>query len=112
MLLNTYAFPGNVRELRAMVYDAVSRHRLGKLSTTTFREAMDRLTSPAESTDSGGPASAGSIIKFPERLPTLKDSQQLLVDEALKRSAGNQSVAARLLGISRQALNKRLRSAG
>ena len=112
MLLNTYAFPGNVRELRAMVYDAVSRHQRGKLSTMTFREAMDRLTAPARRTDSGEPAPAGSIVKFPERLPTLKDSQRILVDEAMKRSGGNQSSAARLLGISRQALNKRLRSAG
>jgi transcriptional regulator with PAS, ATPase and Fis domain len=31
-----------------------------------------------------------------------------LVDEALRRADGNQGVAALLLGISRQALNKRL----
>jgi DNA-binding protein Fis len=32
-----------------------------------------------------------------------------LIDEALERSNGNQSIAALSLGISRQALNKRLK---
>jgi DNA-binding protein Fis len=35
----------------------------------------------------------------------------LLIDEAMKRSNGNQSIAALSLGISRQALNKRLKQA-
>ena len=34
--------------------------------------------------------------------------KQLLIDEAMRRSGGNQSIAALSLGISRQALNKRL----
>jgi DNA-binding protein Fis len=44
-------------------------------------------------------------------LPTLKKIEQLLIDEALNRSNGNQSIAALSLGISRQALNKRLKKA-
>ena len=35
-LLEPYAFPGNVRELRAMVYDAVSVHEHGVLSLERF----------------------------------------------------------------------------
>ena len=50
---------------------------------------------------------------FPERLPTLKEAEETLsealITEALRRADGNQGVAAALLGISRQALNKRLR---
>jgi DNA-binding protein Fis len=34
-----------------------------------------------------------------------------LIDEAMKRAGGNQSIAALSLGISRQALNKRLKKA-
>jgi DNA-binding protein Fis len=45
-------------------------------------------------------------------LPTLKQIEQLLVDEALRRAGGNQAIAAMMLGISRQALNKRLKKAG
>ncbi|HYW84514.1 MAG TPA: helix-turn-helix domain-containing protein, partial [Spirochaetia bacterium] len=33
---------------------------------------------------------------------------ELLVDEALRRAGGNQSIAAGMLGISHQALNRRL----
>ena len=36
---------------------------------------------------------------------------ELLVNEALSRSGGNQTVAARLLGITQSALSKRLKSA-
>jgi DNA-binding protein Fis len=32
----------------------------------------------------------------------------MLVEEAMRRAGGNQSAAARLLGITRTALNKRL----
>ena len=43
-----------------------------------------------------------------DRLPTLDEAQDALVDEALRRAEGNQGIAARMLGLSRQALNKRL----
>ena len=42
VLLSTYAFPGNVRELKAMTYDAVSLHRERTLSMETFVKAIDR----------------------------------------------------------------------
>jgi DNA-binding protein Fis len=42
-------------------------------------------------------------------LPTLKQTEQLLIDEAMKRADGNQSIAALSLGITRQALNRRLK---
>jgi DNA-binding protein Fis len=39
---------------------------------------------------------------------TLNEAEEFLIKEALRESAGNQRVAALMLGISRQALNKRL----
>jgi DNA-binding protein Fis len=42
-------------------------------------------------------------------VPTLQQAGHLLIDEAMHRSAGNQSIAARLLGISQPALSKRLK---
>ena len=41
--------------------------------------------------------------------PTLKDAEEALIAAALRHADGNQGVAAGLLGVSRQALNKRLR---
>jgi DNA-binding NtrC family response regulator len=57
------------------------------------------------------PETAGSSLQtdaFPDRLPTLRESEDCLIAEALRRADGNQGVAAGLLGLSRQALNKRL----
>jgi DNA-binding NtrC family response regulator len=45
---------------------------------------------------------------FYGRQPTLEAAEEALISEALARTAGNQGVAAGILGISRQALNKRL----
>jgi two-component system nitrogen regulation response regulator GlnG len=41
-------------------------------------------------------------------LPTLKQAEEFLVRRALEQSKGNQGIAASLLGVTRQALNKRL----
>jgi DNA-binding NtrC family response regulator len=107
-LLETYNFPGNVRELISMVFDAVTRHKSGVLSMNSFVTAMGRedvfsMTSPY--------ALHGDKKIFSElnTLPTLEQAMELLIDEALRRANGNQSLAARMLGVSQSALNKRLR---
>jgi len=110
-LLSTYLFPGNVRELEGMIYDAVSRHRLGILSMESFKE---RIAPEQKGIHDGGvqeqesPATEGEII-FPERVPTLKETERMLIAETLKRACGNQTLAARMLGMTRRALNNRLR---
>ena len=43
------------------------------------------------------------------RFPTLKEMNDFLISEALKQSNGNQGIAASMLGITRQALNSRLK---
>lgn len=106
-LLETYHFPGNVRELRGMVYDAVSRHKGGVLSMETFRERIRKNSEQAASIPNGQESSR-STLYFPEQLPTIKETEQALVDEALKRAKNNQTIAAQMLGLTRSALNKRL----
>ena len=100
-----------MRELEAMVFDAVSSHKSGKLSLDTFKAHVSPHpvvpgNSPEELT-----CPENQQITFTDQLPTLKQAEQMLIDEALKRSKGNQSIAALSLGISRQALNKRLQKA-
>ncbi len=41
-------------------------------------------------------------------LPTLKEATQQLIGTAMQRAGGNQSLAARFLGLSQPALNRRL----
>ena len=104
-LLSTYPFPGNIRELKSMVLDALGVHKSGTLSLEVFKKNIRHMSSPLD-TYSPKPY---QTFSFPPMLPTLKECEELLVDEALSRAKGNQSIASNLLGISRQALNKRLR---
>jgi DNA-binding NtrC family response regulator len=111
-LLNTYSFPGNVRELEALVFDAVARHQGAVLSLHSFKETLGDTAHFAAAEPPAEPLAA-LMANFPERLPTLKEAEEALIEalitEALRRAEGNQGVAAGLLGISRQALNQRLR---
>ncbi|QEM68712.1 sigma-54-dependent Fis family transcriptional regulator [Geobacter sp. FeAm09] len=105
-LLATYSFPGNVRELKAMIYDAVSVHRDHILSMDTFLRGIGR---PEAASVAAAPE--GNPFAHLERLPSFAEATELLVAEAITRAKGNQTIAARLLGISQPALSKRLKLA-
>jgi len=106
-LLAAYNFPGNVRELRAMVFDAVSLHRERVLSMESFAKAISAkglsLTPIPEH-------SVANPFASLDRLPTFTEVIELLIEEGMKRASGNQTIAARLLGVSQPALSKRLKS--
>jgi DNA-binding NtrC family response regulator len=101
-LLDCYHFPGNVRELRSMVWDAVIKQEGGVLSLAPFREVISTSFSSC-------PDSVLEQVRFGDVLPTIKQATDKLTEEALSRAGGNLSIAADLLGISRQALAKRLK---
>jgi DNA-binding NtrC family response regulator len=114
-LLSAYDFPGNVRELRMLVFDAVLRHKGGVLSLESFRNAVGTRDAQAvgeAAPAAASPAGAPSPFDGLPRLPTLKEAEEQLVAEALGRARNNQGIAASLLGITRQALNKRLTRGG
>ncbi|WP_300465128.1 sigma-54 dependent transcriptional regulator [Desulfobacula sp.] len=94
--METYPFKGNVRELKSMVYDAISRYRKGPITADLFKGL-----GTAESGAKAREDRSGS-------LPTLKEASRELVEKAMKQTGGNQSAAAGILGISQQALSKRL----
>ena len=107
-LLSRHPFPGNVRELRSMVFDAVYRMQ-GNLLAAGDIEALG-----GDVIATGLPVAESQAVEpdvaFGGQLPQLKEVGDLLVAEALRRTGGNQSQAAALLGVSHQALSKRLRS--
>jgi DNA-binding NtrC family response regulator len=120
LFLQRYDFPGNVRELRSMIFDAVSRNRDGQLTMDLFTERISPAERPAEDPGpgpgqdamrDGTPALDGKII-FGRTLPKWKDAMTALVDEAMRRAAGNQTSAAVMIGMNRQTLNKHLLSRG
>lgn len=110
-LLSNHDFPGNVRELEGLVLDGLSRHTKGILPLQSFIEKINPTDANEKITSSGTAAelSVGRskiIIEGP--MPTLKDVENLLINKALQDADGNQTIAARLLGLSRKALNNRI----
>lgn len=106
-LLRTYDFPGNIRELQAMVWDALARHTGGVLSMESFKQAVGGAKEQQQ-TDEAIDSVVPSVFAAIKGFPTLKQVEGLLISEALKMANNNQGIAASLLGMSRQALNKRL----
>jgi DNA-binding NtrC family response regulator len=105
ILLSTYSFPGNIRELKSLIYDAVSRHQGGILSLESLKAAILPQNKTVQRTADDN-VSLG--VQFGSELPTLKEVESMLVEEALRRAQGNQTIAASFLGITRSALCKRL----
>jgi two-component system nitrogen regulation response regulator GlnG len=103
-LLGGYSWPGNVRQLQLMCDDAVVQHQGGVLSSQSFKDKMGgAAVEPSE-----GRADGQRGTWLPDPLPTLSEANRLLIEAAMERAGGNQGVAAGILGITRQALNKRL----
>jgi DNA-binding NtrC family response regulator len=107
-LLSAYNFPGNIRELKAMVYDAVSTHKGRVLSMDSFYKTIS--TSDECQISIGCASSDLKPFAGFEQLPTFGKAIELLMMEAIDRAGGNQTIAARLLGMTPSGLNKRLKS--
>ncbi len=104
-LFNNHLFLGNVRELEMLLYDAAIHTSGNKLSLDHIKKHL-ALTSSTT-----GTAQAKEIwdnFVTMKKLPTIKSATNNLIDEALKRCNNNQKKASGILGITRQALNKRL----
>ncbi|HOX86954.1 MAG TPA: sigma-54 dependent transcriptional regulator [bacterium] len=108
ILLNNYLFPGNVRELEGIIFDAISRHQKGILSLDAIRERVGYSGNHDHELRAQIDFAIDRKIAFGDVLPSLKEIVDLLIQEALARSEGNQTIAARMIGITRRALNNRL----
>jgi DNA-binding NtrC family response regulator len=99
--LVAYHWPGNVRELENVIERALVLARGKELDL----EDIKLETAPRPRAQSGDPHF------LPEGL-TLDQYEQELIREALRRADGNKSQAARLLGLTRNALRYRLTQMG
>lgn len=106
------AFPGNVRELEGMLFDAAAQFAGRSIPLSHFVDG-EASVSGEDRSFSGGEEDAGVLGgrfdfgAWPV-LPTLGEARILLIQEALRRAKGNQAVAARMLGVTPQALSKHL----
>nr|HOP41310.1 helix-turn-helix domain-containing protein [Geobacteraceae bacterium] len=106
--LAVYSFPGNVRELKSLIFDAASVCKTDILLVSHFDKMLAPLERAAAGT-AGGEKNRDNIFACCEQLPTIQEATELLILEALERSGNNQTIASRMLGISQPALSKRLK---
>jgi two-component system, NtrC family, response regulator HydG len=91
--LQAYSWPGNVRQLRSVLENAVVMSDSETLDTAAFHLLEGEA-------DGGG---------MPLNLEAL---ERWAISEALKRSSGNRSAAADLVGITRETLSNKLKKYG
>jgi PAS domain S-box-containing protein len=119
-ILQAYQFPGNVRELEGMVYDALVSTPGDTLSPDHFNRRIAQAGTWPATRPSEGAAFPPQGTRAPSLppggpqavqrgLPTLRECSDKLIEEAIRSAQGNKTRAAAILGISRQALCNRLR---
>ncbi len=100
--LERYDWPGNVRELENLLERFIVLGRSETIAAADLPEALRR----------DAPRFGGARMDLPPGGIVLEDVERGLIEEALRRSGGNQSSAARFLGISRQTLIYRMKKFG
>lgn len=103
--LLTHDWPGNVRELENVIERSLLLANTDALSADSIRLDANPKSKPA-------PTANGSAPAFLPPGMTLDQYEQSILKEAIKRAQGNKSQAARLLGITRNALRYRLTQMG
>ncbi len=108
-VLASYTWPGNVRELKGLIFDLVGRSTGTTLSLAPLRERLRELRGNIDATS--GPRSSSmsgdKTVAFSAVLPTARELEDMLIQEALQRTGGNRSQAADLLGLTRQTVIRR-----
>lgn len=107
--LESHSFPGNVRELEGIVFDAVVRQTSEGIffevhDQTISSDAVDGASRSNVCTEGGFQWLRSMFGGF----PSISQVEDYLILEAMREAKENQGAAAALLGITRQTLNKRL----
>ena len=121
-LLTAFHWPGNVRELENIIERAVALFAgrvidVGdiQLDVSPWQPPQADLalaTGPAAGANPAGPNASGAAPPFLPDGMTLEQYEDEIIREAVRRAGGNKSQAARLLGLSRNALRYRLSKMG
>jgi two-component system response regulator AtoC len=106
----SYSFPGNVRELINMVHNAVARNRSAVLGLRDFPRLEPGNVAQREIVRKIGENQFALHGIFHE-FPTIETLEALLIEKAMSLAEGNRSFAAKLLGLSRPTLQRKLEMA-
>lgn len=104
-LLMDFHWPGNVRELQNIIERAIALSGGDTIETGDIRFDVSASRHSAAGAEE-------SRVPFPPAGMTLDQYEDEIIREALRRANGNKSHAARLLGLSRNALRYRLSKIG
>ena len=96
--LQSYPWPGNIRELRNFAENAVVIRRGGKLNEFDLEPKFRGEAPPPPTLLTATPANPYSV----------EDNEKRLLKEALMKARGNRTKAAKLLGISRRTLPRKI----
>jgi DNA-binding NtrC family response regulator len=103
--LQTYDFPGNVRELRNIIERALIQSG-GETIEPAHLHLMARAAAGALGTaERRAPAVAAGVHELPL---SLAEAEDLLIQRALQETGGNIADAARLLGVHRTRIYRKL----
>jgi DNA-binding NtrC family response regulator len=105
--LVAYDWPGNVRELRNAIESLIV---LAQATEITFDMLPAQFKEAARQAQGAAEPHAGSLLLPPGT--SLQEAERLLIDETLRKTAGNVSQAAKLLGISRRTLHRKINEFG
>jgi two-component system NtrC family response regulator len=97
--LMKYSFPGNIRELENVIQRAVVLSR----ETIVTTNDLPQLTEMKDSEKKFDPFNLDDNYET-----KMKEFELAMINEALKRTNGNKSAAARILGISERHLRSRI----
>ncbi len=101
-MLQTYGWPGNIRELRNFCENAVVMRRGGSLTEYDLEPKFRGQAGVGES-----PAVAAKADARANPL-SVEENEKRLLREALHKSRGNRTKAAELMGISRRTLHRKI----
>ena len=117
--LCSYRWPGNIRELRNFCENAVVMFRGNKLTEydldPRYREnapwpASD-IPAGTSGADSAAPAGRGRALALPGPAAaslSVAENEKRLLREALHKARGNRTEAAKLMGLSRRTLHRKI----
>lgn len=111
-LLMAYDWPGNVRELRNAIERAMMLEKGRLLSVEHFNKETRADNMKVGSCDGGCSVPASSRIVLPAEGVCIEDVEKEYIKQALSRYDGNQTKAAKCLGLSLDTLRYRRKKFG